>query len=143
MEDGYRECKEGADQMITERTEMLKTALEHYHFKLTKLVDVENYNSDDPLNVILGEDMSLNISKVSDAILLMGTDGVQQPIRQYKNVLCCALINYIAALETSKKDISEKLAGAKPNAYGYSRTLIRRQVYRTLRREWIRSRLIC
>jgi hypothetical protein len=68
--------------MITERTEMLKRALDHYHFKLTKLANVENYNSDDPLNVILGEDMALNISKVLDAISLIGTDGLQQAIRQ-------------------------------------------------------------
>jgi hypothetical protein len=78
--------------MITERTEMLKRALDHYHFKLTKLANVENYNSDDPLNVILGEDMALNISKVLDAISLIGTDGLQQAIRQYDNVVCCALI---------------------------------------------------
>lgn len=44
--------------MITERTEMLKRALDHYHFKLTKLASVENYNSDDRLNVILGEDIA-------------------------------------------------------------------------------------
>ena len=114
MDHAYIKCNEGAEQMITESTEMLKRALDHYHFKLTKLADMENYTSDDPLNVILGEDMALNISKVSDAISLIGTDSLQQAIRQYKNVVCCALINYIADVETSKKNVSEKLAGAKP-----------------------------
>jgi hypothetical protein len=78
--------------MITERTEMLKRALDHYHFKLTKVADINNYNSDEPLNVILGEDMALNNSKVSDAVSLIGADGLQQAIRQYRNLVSCAYV---------------------------------------------------
>ncbi len=96
--------------MITERTEILKRALEHYHFKLTQLAGIENYN---PADQFLADDMSLNISKVSDAILLMG--GCTTSDTSVQNVLCYAFINYISDLETSKKDVSEKLAGAKPS----------------------------
>lgn len=37
--------------------------------------------------------------------------------------VCCALINYIADLETSKKDVSGKLAGAKPNLNGVEKEI--------------------
>ena len=67
--------------------------------------------------------MALNISKVSDAMSLIGTDNLQQAIRQYKNVVCCALINYIADLETSKKNVSEKLAGAKRSLNGVEKEI--------------------
>ena len=36
MDHAYIKCNEGAEQMITESTEMLKRVLDQYHFKLTK-----------------------------------------------------------------------------------------------------------
>ena len=122
----------GAKQMISEITEMIKRALNYYEFKLRELLDSEEkegYSTDNAVNTLLQEDINSNTQKIGYAFALVSTGNLEQMQREYKNELCCALINYITGLENSKKSVSEKLYGAKPSFDNIDREiLLARQV---------------
>src|SRR5919198_4054694 len=96
----HTECEAGgATQMISEKVEMIKRALSYYEFKLRELLDSEEekgYNIDNAVNVLLQEDINSNTQKIGYALTLTSTGNLEQAQREYRNELCCALINYIA-----------------------------------------------
>ena len=98
--------------IITERTEMIKRALSYYEFKLNELFFSEK-EEDNTINILLREDINTNKKKIREPHMLLSTSigDWREEMRQYRDVLCDALINYIADLESSKKSVSEKLAG--------------------------------
>ena len=111
---------------------MIKRALNYYEFKLRELLDSEEkegYSTDNAVNTLLQEDINSNTQKIGYAFTLVSTSNLEQMQHEYKNELCCALINYIAGLENSKKSVSEKLYGAKPSFDNIDREiLLARQV---------------
>jgi hypothetical protein len=100
--------------IITERTEMLKRALTYHEFKLNELLNSEKEEENNPVNSLLREDIYINKDKIGTPFILISTDtsDSQQILKQHRDVTCCALINYIAALENSKKKVIDELAGA-------------------------------
>ena len=47
-------------------------------------------------------------------VIYNDSNNLEKLIVENKNIICCALINYITYLESSKESINEKLAGAEP-----------------------------
>lgn len=96
---------------MSERTEIIKRALEYYEFKLNELVESQGEEND--VNSLLLEDIRSNRHKLSQAYKLVSTDNnAEKLIREYRNEVCGSLITYITGLENSKKSASEKLPGA-------------------------------
>jgi hypothetical protein len=112
---------------------MLKRALDHYSNRLTDLLrEYENGNE------VLYNDLEKNAQKLSHAMEIIYNDSnnIQKVITEYKNTICCALTNYITDLDNSKKTISEKLSGAKPEFDGvdkeiYLATQIKKEICKT------------
>jgi hypothetical protein len=112
---------------------MLKRALDHYYNRLTDLLqEYENVNE------ILFDDLDKNMQRVSNTtqIIYNDSNNLQKVIVENKNIICCALINYITYLESSRKSISEKLAGAKPEFEGtdkeiYLATQMKKEICKT------------
>ena len=96
----------------TERLAVYCRALEHYSKRLTSLTENEDLKHG---NKPLKEDIDDNLKLVNEVIQLISTnEGSQKAINEYKDIMCSALINYIADLESAKHGVSIELAGAKP-----------------------------
>jgi hypothetical protein len=96
----------------TERLAMYHRALEHYSKRLTSLNQNEDLKHG---NKLLKDDIDDNLKLVNEVIQLISTkEGSQKAINDYRDIMCSALINYIADLESAKHGVSIELAGAKP-----------------------------
>jgi hypothetical protein len=99
---------------FTERPAMYHRALKHYSKRLTSLKENEDLKHG---NDILKTDIDNNLHLVNNVTKLMSSSNVedsQKVFAEYRDVICCALINYIADLESAKHAVSIELAGAKP-----------------------------
>jgi hypothetical protein len=90
---------------------MLNRALQHYldvlsDFKVELEGDVKG-------NPILIEDLGTNASQIIYAMELVKSASHKVYV-DYKDILCCALVTYVSYLEGLKKDVSDRLSGAKP-----------------------------
>jgi hypothetical protein len=87
---------------MSERTEIIKRALEYYEFKLNELVESQDEEND--VNSLMLEDVRSKRHKLNQAYTLISTDNnIEKLIRGYRSEVCGGLITYINGLENSKK----------------------------------------
>jgi hypothetical protein len=98
--------------MMSERSGMIKRALESYEFRLSDLVKSEGEAN--AVDSLLLDDIISNTGILRQAYTLVSACNLEKLVQEYRNEVCCALVTYMAGLESTKRSISEKLVGAKP-----------------------------
>jgi hypothetical protein len=99
----------------TERSDMPRRALRHYHNRILSIKD-EDKDEIKLGNGFLKEDLVMNAMDVQHILELFDSPDVYyHSDNDDKQIICCALDCYISDLEESKNATTKKLANAKLN----------------------------